>query len=540
MKNILRIISIMLLSVLLFTGCTAKNNTVSDQAGEIAATPTTQAADTAAVPEATATPAITQDAQVTEVSETDAATDSADSDYDPEFNQVYEAEDASFTGNIKVESMKTGFTGTGYLTGMQADTDTITFTVEVPGTGAYDLNFISAGNTGHKENNIIVDGINVGLSVVEENEFSDAILEKVYLTGGEHQIMMTKSWGWILLDALAITASAPADRTIYDVSAELSDPNATDRAKKLMKYLTDVYGDYTISGQYGDLGIMGAEFNVIKNQTGKYPAMLGLDFIEYTPSRVANGSVGKDIIYAKKFDQEGGIVTFCWHWNAPEKYLYNTDDKPWWRGFYTDSTNINLADIMNEKDEEGYDLLIRDIDAIAEQLKILQSADIPILWRPLHEASGGWFWWGASGPEAYIELYRLLYDRLVNYHGIHNLIWVWNGQDKDWYPGDEYVDISGFDSYPGKRIYAAQTGKFNDMVDWQEGNKKMITMSENGCLFDPDLAVRDNAMWLYFGTWEGEFTLTESYTEFSMMNKVYNSEKVITLDELPDLKTYGD
>lgn len=72
-------------------------------------------------------------------------------------------------------------------------------------------------------------------------------------------------------------------------------------------------------------------------------------------------------------------------------------------------------------------------------------------------------------------------------------------------------------------------------------------MTENGCLFDPDLAVRDNAMWSFFALWEGEFllqnntaTLSEQYNETYMLKKVYTSDKVITLDELPDLKTYGD
>ncbi|MBP1757024.1 MAG: xylanase, partial [Firmicutes bacterium] len=253
------------------------------------------------------------------------------------------------------------------------------------------------------------------------------------------------------------------------------------------------------------------------------------------------------VIYAKKFDQEGGIVTFCWHWNAPEKYLVNTEKTPWWKGFYTEGTNIDLAAIMNGEDPEGYDLLIRDIDTIAFQLKVLQNAEIPILWRPLHEASGGWFWWGASGSEAYIELYQLLYDRLVNYHKIHNLIWVWNGQNKDWYPGDEYVDIVGTDIYPGERVYSSQAANFQKLVDWTGDTRKIVAMTENGCMFDPERAVRDDAMWSYFGTWEGEFltlnntyTLSERYTETDMLVKVYNSDRVITLDELPDLRTYGN
>ncbi len=547
MKHLIRIISMMLLSMFLLVGCDKTKDTTSMETTGVTNTPTIQEEESQKVEdpaeESTAeenTAEANTAGETTEALEVEVTADDTDPNYDSEFEQLYEAEEASFTGNMKVESTKQGFTGTGYLTGMQADGDTVTFTISVPGTGAYDFNFVSAGNTGHKENNIIIDGINIGVSSVDLNDFTDAIMERVYLTAGEHQVMMTKSWGWILLDSLIITASAPADTTIYEVSAELVDPKATGRTKGLMQYLADMYGDYIISGQYGDLGILGAEFNLIKNTTGEYPAMLGLDFIEYTPSRVANGSVSYDVTYAKKFDQEGGIVTFCWHWNAPEKYLVNTSDNPWWKGFYTEATNIDLAKIMNGEDQEGYDLLLRDIDAIAEQMKLLQDADIPILWRPLHEASGGWFWWGAAGSEAYIKLYRLLFDRVVNYHGIHNLIWVWNGQNKDWYPGDEFVDMVGTDVYPGQRIYSSQAGLFNELVDWLGDTRKIVTMSENGCLFDPELADRDNAMWSYFGTWEQDFILTEQYTEHAMMIKVYTSDKVITLDELPDLKTYGN
>lgn len=547
MRKVIRTCCIFILSALLLAGCSANqkkdtgaaNGTeyTKDNSTEVTGMPEdTDSPVITAVPEDTDSPKITQAAEETDVN------------YDPEFSKVYEAEEASFTGNVKVDHTKQGYTGSGYLTGIQADSDTITFTVEVPGTGMYDLNFVSAGNTGHKENNVLVDGENVGLSIVELNDFTDAILKNVYLTAGKHEVTMTKSWGWILLDSLIITAAAPADMSVYDVSARtLVDPDASDRTKRLYRYLKDCYGKYTLSGQYGDLGILGKEFKAIYEASGEYPAILGLDFIEYSPSRVANGSVGYDVSYAKKFDEEGGIVTFCWHWNAPEKYLVNSSSAPWWKGFYKEGTNIDLKKIMDGEDQEGYDLLVRDIDAIAVQLKILQAADIPILWRPLHEASGGWFWWGTSGSEAYIKLYQLLFDRLVNHHEIHNLIWVWNGQSKDWYPGDAYVDIVGTDIYPGERVYNSQSAKFQELADWNGSDKKIIAMTENGCLFDPELAVRDNAMWSYFGLWEGDFllqnnttTLSEQYNEVDMLKKVYTSDRVITLDELPDLKTYGN
>lgn len=98
-------------------------------------------------------------------------------------------------------------------------------------------------------------------------------------------------------------------------------------------------------------------------------------------------------------------------------------------------------------------MIIRDLDAIAGQLKRLQAENIPILWRPLHEAGGKWFWWGAKGPDAAKKLYDIMRDRFINYHGIDNLIWVWSTPEWDWYPGNDRVDIIGYDSYPGSHNY---------------------------------------------------------------------------------------
>ena len=138
-----------------------------------------------------------------------------------------------------------------------------------------------------------------------------------------------------------------------------------------------------------------------------------------------------------------------------------------------------------------------------------------------------------------------MYDRLTNTHGLNNLIWVWNGQDAAWYPGDDVVDIIGEDTYPGEQVYTPQTARFMQATEYTHA-EKMIIMSENGCLFDPDLAIRDSAMWGLFCTWGGEFVLksdgfnilSEQYTEEYMVKKVYAHEAVITRAELPDLKTY--
>ncbi len=454
---------------------------------------------------------------------------------------VYEAENADFSGNVHIESQLSGYSGDGYAAGFQDDGDSCSFTISAPEDGFYDLHFISAAQGGYKENYVNVDGENLGTVSVFDDSFTDSVLARAYLSAGEHEVSISKFWGWICLDKLIVQESESLDESIYQVSASLCNPNASESARRLMSYLADNYGKNIISGQYSSSGQYGKEFTVIKRETEKEPAILGLDFIEYSPSRVANGSTPRSTEYAINFWENGGIVTFCWHWNPPEKYL----TKEWYRGFYADSTDIDLAAIMNGEDEEGYQLLMEDIDAIAKQLQILQEADVPILWRPLHEASGGWFWWGASGADAYKKLYILLYDKLTNEYGLNNLIWVWNGQDADWYPGDEYVDIIGEDLYPGEHVYTPQTDKYLQAIHYTDA-RKMVVMSENGCIFDPELAVRDGSMWGFFCTWEGEFVAkntgifaySEQYTEIPMLQKAYDSDVVITLDELPDLRSY--
>ncbi len=463
--------------------------------------------------------------------------------YDWSEASLYEAEDGTMLGAAKTESAVAGFSGNGYVSGLASDGDGVSLKIAVEEDGHYDLAFSTcSADGGHKDNYVWVDGENVGTISSEGTVFADSVIGRVYLTAGEHTVEVKKYWGWALIDSVKIKHSDDIDPAIYSVSAELVNPNATDNTKRLFHYLCDIYGKQILSGQYCDTGMIGSENMAIwKTTGGEYPAVLGLDFIEYTPSRVANGSVGHATELAINYWENGGIVTFCWHWNAPEKYLTGQ----WYSGFNTAYTNIDLAKIMNGEDPEGYDLLMEDIDAIAAQISILQEAGAPILWRPLHEASGGWFWWGASGPEAYKQLYVLLYEKLTNEYGLNNLIWVWNGQDPDWYPGDEYVDIVGEDLYPGEHVYTPQTNKFFEAVDYTEG-RKMVVMSENGCLFDPDQALRDGAMWGFFCTWSGEFVvkntsivaLSEQYTEESMIQKVYASDLVITRSELPDLKNY--
>jgi mannan endo-1,4-beta-mannosidase len=236
----------------------------------------------------------------------------------------------------------------------------------------------------------------------------------------------------------------------------------------------------------------------------------------------------------------GGVVTMCWHWNAPARLYDKAPDRLWWSGFYTRATLFRADEAMEKMSGDDYGLIIRDIDVIAKELKRLDEAGIPILWRPLHEASGGWFWWGASGPETYKALYRLMFDRLNRHHGLKNLIWVWNGQDPDWYPGDDVVDIVSEDVYAQPRDYSPQTARYRRAGD-SPGLPKLIALSENGVVPDPAKLAKEKVSWSWFCTWSGDFVMdpvtrkySEVQTEAQALKRFYADPFVITRDELPD------
>ncbi|MBO5449493.1 MAG: hypothetical protein J5994_09210 [Ruminococcus sp.] len=452
----------------------------------------------------------------------------------------YEAENASLSGVSAYSG--SGFSGGGYV--RFTSSGSCTFNIYVPKSGIYSFNFVSEGIGSDKVNNASLDGESIGSFTSKADSLDNAEIYSVYVSEGDHQVTVTPSWGWIDLDCLIVQEEVVKD--FYNVSKDPVNPNASESAKRLMSYLADNYGKNVISGQSCDNGYYGNEFTAIRNQTGKTPAILGMDLMDYTPARANRGISCQTVENAIEFSKKGGIVELYWHWNAPDQYLrsgYDDNGNPrWWGGFYTSNLNIDFSKIMDGTDSEGHAQLLADINAIAAQLKRLKDADVPVLFRPLHEASGGWFWWGSDGKDAYLQLWEILYNKLTYEYELDNLIWVWNGQNKDWYPGDEYVDIIGEDIYPGERVYSPQTSKFSEAAKYTEASK-IVALSENGCLFDVDKALDSGMLWSWFCVWNGEFccngsSISEKYSEKSMWNKVYNHENVITLDELPDLKNY--
>ena len=289
------------------------------------------------------------------------------------------------------------------------------------------------------------------------------------------------------------------------LSTPLCDPKASTSALRLKRLLDQVYGRRIISGQCDDKYLP-----FIKEATGGLePAMMGYDFNGICPSQKGNFDVEKAIAWHKR----GGLVTFQWHWISPD-----ADGD-----FYTDK--FNLAKALASPSSASFKNLVRDIDLVGVALKRLDKAGVPVIWRPLHEAEGKWFWWGKSGGEACKKLYRLMFDRITKVHDAHNLVWTWTsyaGEKEDWYPGDEMVDLVVCD-YENPSTWGNLHSRF--------GDRKMLGLGEEGKLPDPvSLGKRP---WLYFLTWAYMIEDEKKGNTKEWIRRVYRDSRVLTLSDLP-------
>ncbi len=445
--------------------------------------------------------------------------------------QTVEAESGSLSGT-QVSTQHAGYTGTGFVTGFDSDGDKVTMTVDVTKGDLYNLYIRYAAPFGEKYNFVYVNNVNLGsVQFAASNSFKETLVGKVYLDKAVNTIAIVKEWGYFELDNIRLEKTLPSEINL--IASNVVTPNPSAATTELYSFLAKTYGKVILSGQYGG----DVEFSRIKSVSGKTPLIRGFDLIEYSPSRVVHGATSTETEKAIAWHAQKGIVTFAWHWNAP-KDLIDQPGKEWWRGFYTEATTFDITKAMNNTASEEYTLIIRDIDAIAVQLKKLKDANVPVLWRPLHEAEGAWFWWGAKGPEPCKWLWKLVFDRLVNYHQLNNLIWVWTSTASaaatDWYPGDDYVDIIGADIYLPAGTYSSNFIMFDNLASIF-GGKKIITLSENGPMPDAERLFIERSAWSWFCTWSGSFITDGLSNSATQINTVFNHEYVITLDELNDV-----
>ncbi|MCJ8165875.1 T9SS type A sorting domain-containing protein [Pontibacter sp. E15-1] len=440
--------------------------------------------------------------------------------------QRYEAEDATLAGGAAKQACATCSGGFAVAQGE----GNLTFAVTLPKEGYYNIYLRAAAPGGDKINTFEIGGNTLDFSLKQNSQYTTLkLISAQKLAAGPHLAKIMKSWGWINIDYIAFEEIDGTDR--FDLNQTLVTPNPTAESKALYDFLLDSYGDKIISGVM-TLNSMD-EVNWLKQNTGKEPALAGMDFM-HSGRNYTWYNDKEPITDARNWYTRNGIPALMWHWRDPsratEEFYTQNQGKP-------NGTTFDISKVTDTNSAE-YAAMLADIDYIAGLLKELQDQHVPVIWRPLHEAAGGWFWWGAKGPEPLKALWHLMYERMVIHHGLRNLIWVWTREPNDdaWYPGDAYVDIVGRDIYKDGD-HSSQTLEFSDMNN-RYGGKKMLTLSETGSFPDVDNLVRDGAAWSWYMPWYGGYTRNSKYNTLDLWKKMFAHDYVITLDEMPELRTY--
>lgn len=348
----------------------------------------------------------------------------------------------------------------------------------------------------------------------------------------------------------ALTAQA-------DVSYTPVNANATEGAQKLYNFLATNYGVKTVSGMMtGDVTSSTLkelpDVTAFYEKTGKYPALVGFDFL------FATGVKASDAWYqsytqmaleaAKDLWNQGGIPAFTWHWKDPSDQI---------DAFYTKSGNANqytefdftqgftdpscTANCTWNTSSETYQQLVSDIDEIADMFLGLQDAGVAAIFRPLHEASGAWFWWGSKGGAAFQALYNLVYDEMVSVKGVNNLVWVWNPEysnDIGWNPGASKYDVISLDIYEAWDYSTKYTKAYSELLT-NFGSDKILAVSENGSIPDISVMKSNNIAWSWwmpwYQTWDGNFL---DQTVDAVWKANLESACTINLENMPGWNSY--
>ncbi|OKP74509.1 hypothetical protein A3842_20550 [Paenibacillus sp. P3E] len=240
----------------------------------------------------------------------------------------------------------------------------------------------------------------------------------------------------------------------------LADADASSATRSLFAYLEDIRGTGTLFGQQHvtDEGqsikkLDGTESDV-KNAVGAHPALFGWDTLSLEGKEKPGvsgdvyASISNLVGSMKKAYESGGVLTLSSHM---PNFVTGGD-------FY-DLKGSVVSHILPGGDKHAeFNTFLDDIAAFANSLKDDSGQPIPVIFRPFHEQSGSWFWWGRAftTEDQYKELYRYTVEYLRDIKKVRNFLYAYSpgggfGTDEEQYletyPGDDYVDILGFDSY---------------------------------------------------------------------------------------------
>jgi mannan endo-1,4-beta-mannosidase len=308
--------------------------------------------------------------------------------------------------------------------------------------------------------------------------------------------------------------------------------NPSAEAKELLQFLTSISGKQTLTGQHCNPLAGSTRLAGIHKLTGHYPAVFGQDF-GFSAAGTWDGINFRQqaVDEAIRRHAEGFIITLMWHAVCPtgeepvtfEESIQKKMTEREWGDLFASGTEI-------------HERWKSQVDVIAWFLKQLREAGVPILWRPYHEMNGGWFWWGKkSGEPGYAALYRMLFERLTQFHKLHNLLWVFNASEvrenvdpyDRYYPGPDAVDVLATDVYKG----GFARHDYDQLIALADG--KPIALGEVGAM--PPLEIlRAQPRWTWFMHWGEPMSL---WMERDAVRAFFEAPETLALEDLPWVKT---
>lgn len=394
---------------------------------------------------------------------------------------------------------------------------------------------------------ITVNGLIVEEAVAEGEKLTISLpsLEaKTLYTISIGELAIKRNGGAVNSESMTITFTTDKAPDI-SITDSLVVSNPSQEVRNLYGFIKENYGENVISSAMANVNWNINEAEWVNLHTGKYPAIATFDYVHLYASP-ANWIDYTDISVVEDWWANNGIISAGWHWVVPT-YEGSTDYT-----YKPSETTFRPENALTEGTWEN-EIVNADLEKICENLLLLKNKNIPIIWRPLHEAAGNiyeypdgkaWFWWGYDGAEAYKDLWIYMFNYFEN-KGLNNLIWVWTTQTKDnaFYPGDAYVDMIGRDIYNTTDV-SAIIDQYNSIQETYP--TKIITLSECGNVSPISSQWTEGAKWSYFMPWydyertnditDENFNGTDhQYANAEWWIDAMNHEAVITLDEMPNL-----
>ncbi|MEM6803210.1 MAG: glycosyl hydrolase [Bacteroidota bacterium] len=270
------------------------------------------------------------------------------------------------------------------------------------------------------------------------------------------------------------------------------DSQATAETKALYTNLGLTAAKHIIFGQQDALayGVEWKEWHKkrtdIKDVCGNHPALFGWEMSKLgkSPLNIDSVSFREMKAWIKEAYKMGGVNTISWHM---DNFLTGGDS-------WNVGEKVVASILPGGVNHEAY---LAKLDHFASFLKSLKvgfifRTKIPIIFRPFHEHTGNWFWWGEAHckPEEYVALWRFTVHYLKDKKKLHHILWCYSPdiiEDQEEYlrkyPGDEYVDILGLDDYHDLgegRDASSLARRLAMVVQLAEEKGKIAVLSETG------------------------------------------------------------